>query len=170
MQISSSGLPVSLASISITLGEQKPAWHLPMPALTRRLTPSRDTAPGFLLMAIAFVIMLVSGKKRRNNLAAVSAAPALYTGTMIFVVMNCLGLAVICSCLSVIAVKLKKKKLIILFVLCFFAMLAMGYLSSKDFEQAIMNWIAEFVNFTGQALLLAGICILHKAGLKDLEL
>ena len=127
-------------------------------------------APGFVLMAIALVIMLASGKKRKNTLAAVSAAPALYTGTMIFVVMNCLGLAVVCTALSIIAVKLKKKKLIILFVLCFIVMLAMGYLSSKDFEQAIMNWIAEFDNFIGQALLLTGVCSLHKAGLKDLEL
>ena len=29
--------------ISTTRGAQKPPWHRPMPALTRRLTPSTDT-------------------------------------------------------------------------------------------------------------------------------
>ena len=34
-------------------------------------------------------------------------------------------------------------------------MLMMGYLSSRDFTQASMNWIAEDVNLAGQAVLLA---------------
>ena len=34
----------------MVLGVQKPAWHLPMPCLTLRFTPSRDTAPNVLLM------------------------------------------------------------------------------------------------------------------------
>ena len=30
----------------MTRGVQKPPWHRPIPARTRRFTPSRDRAPG----------------------------------------------------------------------------------------------------------------------------
>ena len=46
----------------------------------------------------------------------------------------------------------------------------MGYLSSRDFAQASMNWIAEGVNVVGQGALLAGTLMLHKAGLAQWEL
>ena len=46
----------------------------------------------------------------------------------------------------------------------------MGYLSSRNFEQASMNWIAEGVNILGQIALLTAVCIIHKAGLKELKL
>ena len=42
-------------------------------------------------------------------------------------------------------------------------MLMMGYLSSRDFTQASMNWIAEGVNVVGQAiLLLAAVRLVRK--------
>jgi hypothetical protein len=41
----------------------------------------------------------------------------------------------------------------------------MGYLSSKNFDQAYMNWAAEGINIVGQGLLYLGCRILHKAGL-----
>ncbi len=43
--------PSSRARISITLGEQKPPWHRPIPARTRRFTPSTLRAPGTRRMA-----------------------------------------------------------------------------------------------------------------------
>lgn len=43
--------PRSLAKISMVLGEQKPAWQRPIPALVRRLIPSNDFAPSGRLMA-----------------------------------------------------------------------------------------------------------------------
>ena len=46
----------------------------------------------------------------------------------------------------------------------------MGYLSSQDFTQASMNWIAECVNIVGQGSLLAGVLVLRKAGLEELEI
>lgn len=46
----------------------------------------------------------------------------------------------------------------------------MGYLSSQDFAQASMNWIAEGVNIVGHGALLAGVMILHKNGLGELRL
>jgi len=41
----------------------------------------------------------------------------------------------------------------------------MGYLSSKDFSQGYMNWVAEGINTIGQGSFLFGVHILHKAGL-----
>ena len=41
----------------------------------------------------------------------------------------------------------------------------MGYLSSRNFDNAAMNWIAEGVNSVGQCALLLGAVLLHKSGL-----
>jgi hypothetical protein len=46
----------------------------------------------------------------------------------------------------------------------------MGYLSSRDFAEASMNWIAEGVNVVGQGSMLAGAYLLHKSGLSELKL
>jgi hypothetical protein len=46
----------------------------------------------------------------------------------------------------------------------------MGYLSSQNFAEAAMNWIAEGVNVVGQGALLASTVLLHKNGLADLEI
>ena len=43
----------------------------------------------------------------------------------------------------------------------------MGYLSSQDFTEAAMNWIAEGVNVIGQGALLAGVVLAHKHGLGE---
>ena len=120
---------------------------------------------GFLLAGLGILLML--GGKRLN---AVAAAPAVFKGTLLFVGMMVLGLGAICACLSVLAVKLKKKGLIVLFVLCFFCYMAMGYLASRDGNTAAMNWIEQGVNTLGQALLLVGSLSLHRAGLRELNL
>ena len=50
----------------------------------------------------------------------------------------------------------------ILFIISFVCSLCMGYLSSQDFAQASMNWIAEGVNIIGQGSLLVGVLLLNK--------
>ena len=65
---------------------------------------------------------------------------------------------------------MKKPQIIAIFALSFACSLAMGYLSSQDFSDAAMNWIAEGVNVVGQGALLAGVYLLHKNGLAELEL
>ena len=80
------------------------------------------------------------------------------------------GLGVMDTVLCILCAKLKKKWLIAVFVLSFVCSLAMGYLSSKDFAQAAMNWIAEAINIIGQGSLLFGVCMLKKAGLAELAL
>ena len=72
--------------------------------------------------------------------------------------------------LCILAAKLKKPWLIAILVLSFVCSLGMGYLSSKDFAEASMNWIAEGVNVVGQGTLLLGAWVLHKSGLGECKL
>ena len=66
--------------------------------------------------------------------------------------------------------KMKKPAAVVLFIITFVCCMGMGYLSSQDFAQASMNWIAEGVNVVGQGLLLWGAVTLHRAGLKNYTL
>ncbi|MBQ1616248.1 MAG: hypothetical protein II086_03230, partial [Ruminococcus sp.] len=74
---------------------------------------------------------------------------------MIFVSLMVLGCLGFCGGLGILAAKRKKIGAAVLFWVAFVFMLMMGYLSSRDFTQASMNWIAEGVNLAGQAVLLA---------------
>ena len=89
---------------------------------------------------------------------------------MVFISMMVLGLGAICACLSVLAAKLKKKGLIVIFVLCFFVYMAMGYLGSREDNSAAANWIEQGVNTLGQVLMLLGVAGLHRAGLREFKL
>jgi hypothetical protein len=71
--------------------------------------------------------------------------------------------------LCVLAKRLGRKRAIALFAISFVCSLCMGYLSSKDFTQAFMNWMAEIINVLGQGSLLLGVITLHKAGLADAD-
>lgn len=72
--------------------------------------------------------------------------------------------------LCILSAKLKKPWLIALFALSFVCSLCMGYLSSQNFAEASMNWIAEGVNVVGQGTFLVGVVMLHKNGLAALKL
>ncbi len=123
---------------------------------------------GFLLAGIGVIAMLVH--KQISSTAAFAAVPPVFSGTFVFVGLMVTGVGLIDAALCVLSVKLKKPWLIALFVVAFVCLLAMGYLSSKNFEQASMNWIAEGVNVVGQAALLIGVWLLHKNGLAELKL
>ena len=120
---------------------------------------------GFLLAGLGIILMFTPRKK-----TALSVAPPIFTGTLLFIPMMVLGLAAICSCLSILAAKLKKKTLIVVFVLCFVCYMGMGYLASRDSSSAAMNWIEQGVNTLGQLLLLIGVSGLHRAGLRDYQM
>ena len=120
---------------------------------------------GFLLAGLGIVIMFF-GKKS----AVLAAAPPVFRGTMLFIPMMVFGLAAICASLSVLAFRLKKKSAAILFVLNLVFCMGMGYLASRDGSSAAMNWIEQSVNCFGQAFLLWGALILHRAGLRELKL
>ena len=116
---------------------------------------------GFLLTGVAAVLMLV-GKK-----VPVLAVPPVFGGTMVFIPMIVLGLGAIITVLSLLAAKLKKKGLIVLFVLSFLASLAMGGMASQDSSQAWVNWVEQSLNCVGQGALLLGVVLLDRAGLKE---
>jgi len=123
---------------------------------------------GFLLAGIGVVAMLVH--KQGETLPAVAAAPAAFSGTFVFVGLMVAGLGCMDFGLAALAKKLKKPAAIVLLIVSFVLSLGMGYLSSKNFEQASMNWIAEGVNVCGQLCFFLAAFVMHKAGLKELRL
>ena len=123
---------------------------------------------GFLLAGIAIIAMLCF--KQTKGTTVLSAAPVLWKGTFLFVGLMVAGLGCMDTGLCYLSAKLKKPAVIVLFVISFVCSLGMGYLSSKDFAEASMNWIAEGVNVVGQGTLLVGVLMLHKAGLAEYTL
>ena len=123
---------------------------------------------GFVLAGIGILLLLTDRKGKGS--AALAVAPPLFKGTFVFVGLMVAGLGILDTVLAIISVKLKKPWLIAVFAVSFICSLGMGYLSSKDFAEAAMNWIAEGVNVVGQGALLAGVYLLHKNGLAELEL
>ena len=134
--------------------------------LSETFMPMQST--GFFLAAVALIAMMTA-KQGKNDVLLSAVVPVAYSGTFIFVGFMCSGIAVIGAVLSVIAARMKKKGAIPLFVLMVVGLLMMGYLSSKDFEKPILNWIAEFVNIIAQSAFLGGTLVLHKAGLAEFK-
>ena len=126
---------------------------------------------GLFLAGLGLVLMLTyrDNRKGRANCVAL-AAPAVFSGTMIFVALMVGGLGAMCAALSIVASRMKKKGLIVIFVLTFFCYMAMGYLSSRDNTSAANNWVEQGVNTLGQILLLIGVRALDKADLRNYKL
>lgn len=118
---------------------------------------------GFLLAGAGMIVMFFFKDKR--GVVTLAVAPVIYKGTFLFVGLMVAGLGCMTVGLCILAARMKKKAVIALFVLSFLCSLCMGYLSSRDFAEASMNWIAEGINIVGQGSLLAGVCLLKKAGL-----
>ena len=117
-------------------------------------------AIGFLLAGISIVALLFFPQRRDVLLAA--GTPTFFGGTFVFVSMMVLGCFCFSGGLGVYAFRRKKVKAAVLFWAAFLFMMAMGYLSSRDFTKASMNWIAECVNLAGQLLLLfASMDLVH---------
>ena len=122
---------------------------------------------GFLLAGIGILAMLVHKQSEKGLLAV---APPVFSGTFLFVGLMVTGLGMLDVVLCILAVKLKKSLLIAVFVFSFVCSLCMGYLSSQNFTQAAMNWVAEGVNVLGQGAFMVGALLLHKNGLARLSL
>ena len=123
---------------------------------------------GFLLAGLGILALLCHRQSGRSALYAV--APPLFSGTFVFVALMVAGLGLMDVGLCVIAAKMKKSKLMLLFLLSFICSLCMGYLSSRDFAQASMNWIAQGINVVGQGTFFAGALLLHKNRLAEFRL
>lgn len=113
---------------------------------------------GFLMAGIGLTLYAV---KPGNKTYA-------FLPTMALVGFMVIGAAGMDASLAYIASKAKKKNAMVSFIVSFFLTMMMGYLSSRDFDKAFMNWVAQFVNIFAQGLYYVGANILHKAGLKDL--
>ena len=120
---------------------------------------------GFLLAGVGIILMMTTKKN-----AMVAVAPPLFSGSVIFIMMMVLGLGSICTVLSIIAVKMKKKGAMVLFILAFAASMGMGAMSGQDVTQAWVNWVEQGINCAGQGMLMWGVLILHKAGLMDFQI
>lgn len=120
---------------------------------------------GFLLAGLGIVLMMTSRKK-----VMLAAAPPVFGGSVIFILMMVLGLGSICTVLSILAVKMKKKGAMILFIAAFLCSMGMGAMSGQDSTQAWVNWTEQGINCVGQGLLMWGVIILDRAGLKEFHI
>lgn len=118
---------------------------------------------GFLLAGIGIVMMLL------NKPMPFLAVPPLFSGTVIFILMMVLGLGSICGVLSVLAFRMRKKGAALLFIAAFLCSMGMGAMSGQDATLAWVNWVEQSINCVGQGLLMLGVMILDKAGLKEIK-
>jgi len=115
---------------------------------------------GFLMAGLG-VLLMVLRKQDKFMLKSV-AAPVVFKGTFFFVTLMCLGLGFMNIGLSIQASRDNKKKAIPFFIICFLCSLCMGYISNRDFDKALFNWIAEFINIIGQGCFLTAAYIYRK--------
>lgn len=118
---------------------------------------------GLLFVGLSLVGMLVWKRKS----VMLSAAPAVFTSSMPFIMMMVVGLGGMCAALSIVAAKMKKASLMILFILSFVCAMAMGYMSSQDSTQSWVNWAEQSINTVSQLCLMLGVIALDKKGLKQ---
>ena len=118
---------------------------------------------GLLFVGLGIIMMLCRKKKG----AALSVAPVAFTSSMPFIMLMVVGLGGLCAGLSIVAAKMKKAPVMILFILSFVCAMAMGYMSSQDSTLAWVNWAEQSINCISQGCLMAGVLLLNKAGLKD---
>ena len=117
---------------------------------------------GLLFVGLSLIGMLCWRKKN----VLLSAAPPVFASSMPFIMMMVIGLGGLCAGLSVVAARMKKVPVMILFILSFVCAMAMGYMSSQDSSQAWVNWAEQGINTVSQLCLMLGTIMLHRAGLK----
>jgi hypothetical protein len=118
---------------------------------------------GLLFVGLSLIGMLCF--KRKN--VTLSVAPVALTSSLPFIAMMVVGLGGMCASLSIVSAKMKKGKVMILFILSFVCAMGMGYLSSRDSTLAWVNWAEQSINCVSQGCLMLGTIILHKADLKN---
>ena len=119
---------------------------------------------GLLLVGASLIGMLCW---KRKDALMLSAAPAVFSGSFVFIMMMVVGLGGICAVMSILAARMKKKGTIVLFILSFVCAMGMGYMSSQDSSLAWVNWVEQSINTVSQLCLMVGTIALHKAGLAN---
>ena len=118
---------------------------------------------GLLFVGVSLILMVCQKKKS----VMLSAAPVALTSSMPFIMMMVVGLGGMCASLSILSVKMKKGKTMILFILSFVCAMAMGYMSSRDSTLSWVNWAEQSINTVSQLCLMLGTIALHKADLRN---
>ena len=114
---------------------------------------------GLLFVGIGLILMVCQKKS-----AMLSVAPVAVTTSLPFIMMMVVGLGGMCATLSIVAAKMKKAPVMVLFILSFVCAM---YMSSQDSTQAWVNWVEQSINTVSQLCLMIGTILLHKANLKD---
>lgn len=155
------------AGMVFTAGFLKALWKLlyalnlcDFEALNLTFMPLQSV--GFLVTGVSLLLLLLGTRQK-----TAAAAPAVYSGTMLFVGLMVAGVLLTDVCLAILAKRAKKPLAAVLFLVSFVFMMGMGYLSSRDFAEASMHWIAQSVNAVGQGLLLAGTLLLGQTDGKE---
>lgn len=126
-------------------------------ALNKCFFPMQTT--GFVLAGLGMIALLCHKQGKGTIYAAV---PPVFVSSMPFVFLMVFGVAAMDICLCIEAKRRKCVLSSVLFIISFVFTLGMGYLSSRDFTQASMNWIAEGVNTVGQLLFFIGACFMRE--------
>ena len=134
------------------------AAELDIPWMNSQFFPNQ--ALGFMLAGIGLMMTL----RRKNEVRTCSVLP---TGLLVGMVV--IGMAAMYAALCKHAADLKKISAIVTLVISFFLSLCMGYLSSRSFETAAMNWLAQSVNACAMLLFFISSMMLHNAGLGRTE-
>ena len=116
---------------------------------------------GLLMVGLSLVLMVC----RKGKSVMLGVAPVPFTSGMPFILFMVLGLGGLCAGMSVLAAKMKKAPVIVLFMLSFVCAMGMGYMSSQDAAQAWVNWVEQSINTVSQLCLMLGVITLHRAGL-----
>ena len=133
-------------------------------ALNQSFFPMQST--GFLLAGLGCVALAFFRQQADGSRGALAgaAAPAAFKGTFVFVAAMVAGVALMDFSLAKIARRRGAALAATLFIVSFVFAPGMGFLSSKDFANPAMNWIAEGVNVCGQAIFLVASIILARKG------
>ena len=118
---------------------------------------------GLLFVGLSLIGMLF----QKQKVGMLSVAPPVFASSLPFIMMMVVGLGGMCAGLSVVAARMKKAPVMILFILSFVCAMAMGYMSGQDSTLAWVNWAEQGINCVSQGCLMAGVLLLHKAGLND---
>ena len=106
-----------------------------------------NQAFGFLLAGVGLLLTVL----RKKGEKVYSVIP-----TMALVGVMVAGVCAMDASLGYLASQRKKRGALVCFIISFFLILGMGYLSSKNFDKASMNWLAQGINIAGQLLFFIG--------------
>ena len=118
---------------------------------------------GLLCVGLSLTCMVCMQKKS----VTLSVAPVAVTSSLPFIAMMVVGLGGMCASLCVLAARMKKGKVMLLFVASFLCAMGMGAMSGMDTTLAWVNWAEQGINTVSQGSLMLGTLALHKAGLKN---